>query len=113
MKQNYAIRILSLAGLIAPLAASAANFSDFLDQLTTNFINPLIPFLIAVATLIFIFGVVRYITAAGDEEKTKEGRKFIIYGIIGLAIIVLVWGFVNILINSLNLDTSVNTGTQF
>ena len=69
-------------------------------------LNKLIPLLVLVATVLFLFGVVRYIAAAGDEEKTKEARRLIIYGIIGLAIIIAVWGLVAVVI-----DFIFNTNT--
>jgi len=38
---------------------------------------------------------------ASDEEAKKAGRDRIIFGIIGLAVIVAMWGLVNILIKTL------------
>ncbi|OFX79030.1 MAG: hypothetical protein A2071_10900 [Bacteroidetes bacterium GWC1_47_7] len=46
-----------------------------------------------------MWGVVRYISAGGDEEKTKEARQMIIWGVIFLAVMVAVWGFVNIVLD--------------
>ncbi|MBI2628060.1 MAG: hypothetical protein HYW71_01325 [Candidatus Niyogibacteria bacterium] len=40
-------------------------------------------------------GVLQFVTSGGDEEKRKEGRDHIIYGLIGLFIMVAVWGLVN------------------
>jgi len=51
--------------------------------------------------------VVQYITAGGDEEKRKAGRNTMLYGIIGLFVMVAVWGLVNVLISTFGLDTAV------
>lgn len=91
-----------------PFAAFAAvtDISSFLTALR-DIINQLIPFVIAIAGLIFIIGVVKFVTAAGDEEKRREGRNFILYGIIGLAVIFVFWGLVNVLINTFGFDVGL------
>jgi hypothetical protein len=68
-------------------------------------LNKAIPFLVLAATVVFLFGIVRYITAGGDEQQLANSRKLIIYGIIGLATIIAMWGFVYVLIDFI-FDTS-------
>lgn len=63
-----------------------------------SFLNLIIPVLFFIATIVFLWGVILYITSGGDEEKRKEGRVYIIYGLIGLFVMVAVWGIVNIMI---------------
>lgn len=90
---------IATSSLLFPLTAFAQNAaSDFIERLS-DLLNQIIPFLILIATVVFLWGVLKWITAGGDEEKRAEGRAFIINGIIGLAIMIGVWGFVNILIN--------------
>ena len=90
--------LIPAATFFLPLVALAqATFEDTLGRIS-GFLNQIIPFLILIATVLFLWGVVRYITAGGDEEKIKEGRNMIIYGIIALAVMIGVWGFVNIVL---------------
>lgn len=57
----------------------------------------LVPVLMAVAFLVFIWGVYNYfILGADNEDKRKEGRKFVFWSIIGFAVIFSVWGLVGI-----------------
>ena len=63
--------------------------------------NQLIGLLFVVATLVFLWGVIRYVIAGGDEDKLKEGRQYIIYGLIGLAVMLAVWGIVNAVVTTL------------
>lgn len=62
-------------------------------------LNSVIPVLIALGVVYFVWGVVSYVIAS-DEEAKKTGRDRIIYGIIGLAVIISVWGLVGILVKT-------------
>lgn len=79
-------------------------------------LNSIIPVLIALGVVYFIWGVVRYVIADGEEAK-KTGKDRIIYGIIGFAVIVGLWGLVNIIVTTFNLggasapDLAPLTGT--
>lgn len=59
-----------------------------------------VPILISLALVAFMWGVLKYILPAGDEGKMKEGRQMMIYGIIGIAVMVSVWGLVNLVIET-------------
>ena len=71
---------------------------DILDRISTVF-GFIIPILLLLATAVFLYGVVRYITAGGDEQQLTEARTYIVYGIIALAVMVAMWGLVALLIN--------------
>jgi flagellar biogenesis protein FliO len=51
-----------------------------------------IPFLGAVAFLVFVWGVARFIKSAGSEKEIKDSKNLLIWGIIGLFILVTIWG---------------------
>ncbi len=55
-----------------------------------------IPVLVALGVVYFVWGVITYVIAS-DEEAKKAGRNRMIYGIIGLAVIIGLWGLVAIL----------------
>lgn len=50
--------------------------------------------LIAAAVVWFLFGVFKFVMSAGEAEKREEGRSQIITGVIGIAVMVSVWGLV-------------------
>jgi len=67
--------------------------------------NVFIPLLFSIAFLIFLFGVYKYFIYHGAEAKSHEdGRKYILYGIIGFAVMVSVWGLVNIVTQTFGTD---------
>ena len=68
-----------------------------------NILNAIIPVLLALGVVYFVWGVVQYVIAGGEEAK-KTGKDRMIYGIIGFAVIVGLWGLVNIVVNTFNLN---------
>ncbi len=90
---------------LTPMLVFAADITSVIGQIM-DILNVVIPLLLAVAVVIFLVGVVKYITAGGDEEKRKEARNVMIYGIIGLFVMVAVWGLVNVLVSSFGLEYS-------
>lgn len=97
--------------LLVPMFASAQAIRDVEDlgQKFIDLINGVaIPLLFAVSFLVFIYGVFKYfIAGGGSEEARSEGQKLILYGIIGFFLMVAVWGFVNILLNTFSLNQSI------
>ncbi|MEK7669142.1 MAG: hypothetical protein AAB350_00925 [Patescibacteria group bacterium] len=57
----------------------------------------LIPFLGAVAFLVFVLGVARFIKAAGNEKEIKDSKNLLIWGIVGLFVMVTIWGIITFL----------------
>lgn len=72
-----------------------------------SLLNSVVPVLIALGVVYFVWGVITYVIAS-DEEAKKAGRDRIIFGIIGLAVIIAVWGLVAILNRTFGLK---NEGT--
>ena len=70
-------------------------------------INTIIPILIILGVLYFIWGVITYVISADEEAKTK-GRDKMIYGLIGLLVIVSIWGLVAILRNTFGVIDAKN-----
>lgn len=98
MKYLYAILLIVL---LAPTVASAAlpfttdcegiqgyPSSYRLCRLLIDIRDIIGIFGFAVSVVVIIIGGVIYITAGDSEDKTKKGRKFIINGLIGLAIVI-------------------------
>ena len=72
-----------------------------------QFLNSVVPVLIALGVVYFVWGVISFVMA-GDEEAKTAGRDRIIYGIIGLAVIIGMWGLVNLLRNTFLLNNTTN-----
>lgn len=73
-----------------------AEVDAFIARMVTEIVNPIMYLLAAGASLIFVWGVFKFIAYAGDEHKRAEGRSSILWGIVGLVIIFGVYGLLNI-----------------
>ena len=65
----------------------------------------LVPLIFAIAFVVFLWGVFQYFIAGGhDEEKRDTGKSLMLWGIIGFFVMVSVWGLVNILRGTFQLN---------
>ena len=71
-----------------------------------DILNIVVPILITLAVIYFVWGVITYVIA-DDEEAKSKGRDRIIFGLIGLAVIIAVWGLVFLLTRTFGVDTNV------
>ena len=68
-----------------------------------SILNLIIPVIIVLGVVYFVWGVVTYVIA-DDEEAKKAGTNRMIYGIIGLVVIVGMWGLVKVVATTFGLN---------
>lgn len=67
--------------------------------------NWLVPVLLAIAFLMFVWGIVNYfIIGASDPSKRNTGGEFLLWSLVGFVAIFSVWGLVNIVGNTFGLS---------
>lgn len=71
-------------------------------------LDALIPFIIGLAVFVILWGIFLYVTKAAEEEKRSEGRLYIVWGIVAVFSMLSLWGFVNILVNTFDLKTTLD-----
>lgn len=87
-------------------AINVAQFQDYKDSILTIINGILVPVLVAVAFIVFIWGVFNYfIRGAAEPDKRKEGAQYVLWAVVGFVIIFSVWGLVNLLMGTLNLTS--------
>jgi hypothetical protein len=65
----------------------------------------LVPVLFAVAFIMFLYGIAdAYIFSHGDATKVAEGHKLVLWGLIAFAVMISIWGLVNIVANTFGLS---------
>jgi hypothetical protein len=81
--------------MILPQIAFAGGITDIIDA-AFNLVNTvLIPLAFMLCLLYFFWRVTKYIrTGAGSDKAAEEGRRVMIWGIIGLFVAFSIWGII-------------------
>lgn len=89
------------AALVPAIAFAQVPVRDIntLSAKTVGIGNTIIGVLIALAVIFIIYNVLMFIIKAGSEDHAKY-RTAILWGIVGLAVILSIWGLVGILTNT-------------
>ena len=117
MKKISSIKTIfaSALALALPLVTFATEGSSdgirHLLGIASGVIQALIPIVIGVGVIVFLWGVLKYVLQSSDAGKA-EGRQFMLWGIIALFVMVSVWGLVNILRDSLGLNLATPTAPR-
>ena len=101
------IGLSSLVGFAPFVALAQSTTIQSTIGVIGNIFSTLIPVLIVLGVVYFVWGVVTYVISS-DEEAKKTGRNRMIYGIIGLVVIVAMWGLVGIVKRTFDLDQPTN-----
>ncbi|KKS14680.1 MAG: hypothetical protein UU71_C0021G0003 [Parcubacteria group bacterium GW2011_GWB1_41_6] len=89
-------KILFWAISVSPVLVLAADIKSNVITPLQGILDALIPLLMVAAFVVFLWGIIKFITSGGDEEKKKAGKSLIIYGLIGLFVMVAVWGIIKL-----------------
>lgn len=73
---------------------------SFIGCLTQAIVNPLIKLLFAAALILFLWGVFNYVRHSDSPEGRKTGGQHIIWGLVGMTIMVGVYGIIRILLST-------------
>ena len=76
----------------------------FIGKVDRVIVNPLIGFLFALAVLYFIYGVAQFIFNPDDEEQKTTGKSHMLWGIIGITIMMGVWTLLNMVLKTFNIN---------
>ena len=112
MKNVFTTSLVTLVGVFAPFAAFAVGLATGDDKAgevgkfmsgVLEFIDSiLIPVILGIAFLMFVWGVFKFFILGGsDEEAQQKGKSLMIYAVAGFVLILSFYGIVNILTNGL------------
>lgn len=109
MVKNLLAKSLAIgAGVLTPLIAFAdvggtivatgnpnlTRVGSLLNQVYQILNDIILPGILVLALIFFMWGVAMFILGSGDEEKRDQGKHVMTWGIVALFVIVAVWGIV-------------------
>lgn len=77
------------------------NFSELVDVFL-NLIRAALPVLLALALVVFLWGLAKFIfRVGGDEKAVGEGKNLMLWGLIALFILVSAWSIIKLVYEDL------------
>lgn len=76
-----------------------------------DYINQGIYLLMALATVFFVYNIVQYFIVKTDSDR-KEAGTYLMYSVIGFAVILSFWGMVNVVIQTFSLNNTTKPNIQ-
>lgn len=79
---------------------------ELLANLNNVVVRPAILLLFGVAFVVFVWGIVEFIKNADDVKGRDTGKRSIIWGIVGMVIMVSVYGIINVVAGTIGVNPS-------
>jgi hypothetical protein len=107
---------LKILTLFIPLALPFVAFAqkkdlNYLIGLAADYLNKALLLLMGFAVLMFVWYIIQFFLRPTD--KRSEGAKYLMWSVIGFFVILSMWGIVNILISTFNLESSPSSWSQY
>jgi large-conductance mechanosensitive channel len=86
-----------------PSALAAVDMTAFgrvVDPIISNIIYPIVGLMFGIAVLVFVYGVIQMIIHGNDPDSRKKSQNTMMYGVIGLFIMVSAWGIIWVISNT-------------
>jgi uncharacterized membrane protein len=87
-------------------AQGITQVDSILESIINNLIRPGITLLTALAVVYFVYGVFEFVKNSASEDGVRTGGRHIIWGIIGLFIMVSAWGIIGLICNTVGCQDS-------
>ncbi len=74
--------------------------ATLLGKINQYILNPAIILLFVIALLVFFWGLVEFIYKAGSDDGRETGKRNIVWGIVGMVVMVGVYGIIRLVLNT-------------
>lgn len=78
---------------------------ELLNKFVVAVVNPMLQVAMMIALVIFVYGVFNFIRGADQPDVRTQGQKHMLYGIIGLAIMVSAFTIIRMIIGTIGAET--------
>lgn len=88
--------------------AHAESLDKFISNVENLIINPTIILLFALAVVYFLWGLFDFLSNPDSEEKRTKGKSHMLFGVLGISIMMGVWTILRIVTNTINIGDDGN-----
>lgn len=81
--------------------------ASFVDRINNAIVFPLISLMLGVAVLVFVWGGYQYLLHADDARARSEGQKHMLFGILGIVIMISAYTILAIAVRTFFGDAAV------
>ncbi len=85
------------------VSGGSTAFDRLLGKILSDIVTPIVYFLFALAVVYFLWGMIKFLQNADDAEGRKEGQSHMVWGIVGLFIMLSARGIINVILSTLGL----------
>jgi len=96
--------------LIPQVYAQSDPLMSLMGRINKFVVNPLIVLMFSVALVLFVFGLFNFFGSKEDTEALAKGKSHMLWGIVGMAIMVSVFGIMNFITGTIGLK-GINPAT--
>ncbi len=87
------------------------DIKELLGKINQYILNPIILLAFAVALLVLFWGIFKFVSSETGDKEREEGKKKIIYGIVGMFIMLSAKGIISVILATFHITK--NAGTQY
>ena len=81
--------------------------SALLNSIIDNIVNPFIYLLLILAFLYFFWGMLKFISNADNDEARSTGKKHMVWGIVGIVIMVSAYSILRMVAATFGVDADL------
>lgn len=96
--------------LVAAVASGPA--TELIKKINAAIVNPIIVVMFACALFLFLWGVRAYITGADNTEVRQKGANQMMWGIIGMSIMMMTFGIIRIVLKTFGITSGTTPASQ-
>ena len=75
---------------------------ELMQKISANILSPILSIIFLLAFVYFIYGIYGMIASDGDSDKRENGKKSILWGVVGMVIMLSVYGILNLIVSTLS-----------
>ncbi|MFZ2593331.1 MAG: hypothetical protein WAX38_00970 [Minisyncoccia bacterium] len=79
-----------------------------LDLIVQIFINPIVILIFSLGFMMFMWGLIEFMWKSDSSTAWETGVKHMMWGVVGMFMMVAVWGIIGLIANTLGLTRGAN-----